>query len=817
MKHLLKSSYMSIVLMLLYVPLFVFMVMSFSGGDSITNFTHFSFRWYAELFRNSPLLNSIMVSIMIALFTAIISVIIALFAAIGLSKSRKLTQKMSLSINNIPLINADIVTAIALMLLFLLFGFHFGIGTLLLAHISFDVPYAMLIIMPQLRKIDQNIIKSSLDLGARPIQTLWRIIIPKLKTALLSAFVIGFAMSFDDFLISYFNSGAVTNISVFIYSQKKIKLYVNAFGTLFVAVLAVSLFSWNLGKLMHKKRVKFRKELINNTYKDRDIARWEQKLNKYYYYWNHYRQATKAKQWFKAIQKYEQKIIIDQKWIWTQTQKIKLKQAHQEILAAKERQKYWWWNYNWKKLLLLAIIVTAIALLTAFYIMNGVYDLKVANWSDYIAPGLIQQFEDKYHVKVLYTPYNSNESLYNKLYTTSYDVMVPSDYMVKKLATEGRLAPINYKLLNEVNPNYHIYKPDDNLPANPNQYQIDTAYEAKTYPKAWTQKYWDSKNQRPKITDFTKGAYVEPTLLNTMRKNNWKDAQSNPTNILKYSIPYIWGDLRLVANLNSDQNKAWLQSQNVAVQQYEEGGITNYDVANPQQLSWNILWKAAAAGKKILLNDDYKNLFMLANQRNFGTEQPANFAQEQADVAALKTLFSYHNVAIQDDEISNTVGDGDFDFAFMYNGDLLEGQTTYFEDHPETAKFLATIPRENNEGTNIYSDNLVLNKKDANNKLAYEFINFMIQHQPASINYLQYTSPWHQLNSALLGTTKNPHIKPSMQKYAKDYVPVPKRGPKQGGYYTYSTALQKNDQPFLVGSLDEQMLNDYNKLIAERN
>ena len=137
---------------------------------------------------------------------------------------------------------------------------------------------------------------------------------------------------------------------------------------------------------------------------------------------------------------------------------------------------------------------------------------------------------------------------------------------------------------------------------------------------------------------------------------------------------------------------------------------------------------------------------MLANQMNFGTEQPTTLAQEQEDVASLHKLFSYHNVSIQDDEISNTVGDGDFDFAFMYNGDLLEAQTTYFENHPHTSKFLATIPRKmhgnnNPEGTNVYSDNIVLNKSDAHNKLAYEFISFLIQHQIESIKYLQYTSP----------------------------------------------------------------------------
>ena len=136
---------------------------------------------------------------------------------------------------------------------------------------------------------------------------------------------------------------------------------------------------------------------------------------------------------------------------------------------------------------------------------------------------------------------------------------------------------------------------------------------------------------------------------------------------------------------------------------------------------------------------------MLANQRNFGTEQPTTLAQEQKDVAALRTLFSYHNVSIQDDEISNTVGDGNFDFAYMFNGDLLQAQRIYFQNHPATSKFLATIPRKmhgnNPEGTNVYSDNMVLNKNDAHNKLAYEFISFMIQHAKEVINHLQFTSP----------------------------------------------------------------------------
>ncbi len=215
MKRFFKSSYMALIIMLIYIPIFVFILLSFNSSNSMNVFQNFSFRWYKALANNSPFLQSIIVSIFVAVVSTIISLIIGVFAAIGISKSKRITQKMTLSITNIPIINADLLTAIGLMVMFLAFGIKFGIITLILAHISFNIPFVILTVLPRLSKIDQNLIKASLDLGSKPSQTLRKIILPSLLTSIITAAAICFAMSFDDFIISYFNSGSQNNVSVY--------------------------------------------------------------------------------------------------------------------------------------------------------------------------------------------------------------------------------------------------------------------------------------------------------------------------------------------------------------------------------------------------------------------------------------------------------------------------------------------------------------------------------------------------------------------------------------------------------------------------
>ncbi|SYV95222.1 Inner membrane ABC transporter permease protein ydcV, partial [Mycoplasma putrefaciens] len=142
------------------------------------------------------------------------------------------------------MVNADVVTAVSLMIVFLLSGLKFGVITLIMAHISFNVPYVLVTVMPRLRKIDPSLIEASYDLGAKNRQVMFKVMIPILKPAIITASAIAFAMSFDDFIISYFTGGDQTNISTFIYSAKKVRPFIFAFGTILVGVIAFSVIIW---------------------------------------------------------------------------------------------------------------------------------------------------------------------------------------------------------------------------------------------------------------------------------------------------------------------------------------------------------------------------------------------------------------------------------------------------------------------------------------------------------------------------------------------------------------------------------------------
>lgn len=286
MKRFLKSSYMAFIMLFIYVPIMILILFSFNSGESMSIFNGFSDRWYKQLANEQPFLQSIIVSVFTAVIATAISVVIGTLAAIGLSRARKITQKMTLSVTNIPLINADIITAVSLMMLFIALGANFGMLTLVLAHISFDVPYVIITILPRLRKVDQKLLEASLDLGAKPSQTLRKIILPILKPAIIAAAAIAFAMSFDDFIISYFTGGDDVNVATFIYTMKRIKPFINAFGTICIAIIAFVIIGWNGWNIYKINYNRFRREMLKGTYKDKDIMRYEMKLALFYHQLN---------------------------------------------------------------------------------------------------------------------------------------------------------------------------------------------------------------------------------------------------------------------------------------------------------------------------------------------------------------------------------------------------------------------------------------------------------------------------------------------------------------------------------------------------
>lgn len=256
-KHKIFSKiYLFLSMAFLYLPILYVIIFSFNSSKSLTNFTGFSLRWYERMFSNRTMMESIYYTVVIAILATIISTIVGTIAAIGLSKSKRVIKEVVTQVNNLPMLNPDIVTAIGLMLFFTSLNIPFGFVTLLLAHIIFCIPYVMLSIMPKLRQLDDNIAEAALDLGCTPFQTLIKVIIPQIMPGIASGALIAFTMSFDDFVISYFVTGpGINNISTYVYSSvKRINPSVNALSTIIVVAITIVLVLVNIIPMIKERK-----------------------------------------------------------------------------------------------------------------------------------------------------------------------------------------------------------------------------------------------------------------------------------------------------------------------------------------------------------------------------------------------------------------------------------------------------------------------------------------------------------------------------------------------------------------------------------
>ena len=247
-KHIFQKVYLGLVLLFFYFPIAYVILFSFNESKSLTSFTGFSLKWYDKLFASRTMMESVYYSVLVAVIATIVSTIVGTIVAIGLSKSNKVIKEIVTQVNNLPMLNPDIVTAIGLMLFFSTLNIPTGFGTMLLAHIIFCIPYVILSILPKLRQLDDNLAEAALDLGCTPFQALYKVIIPQIKEGIVSGALIAFTMSFDDFVISYFTTGpGVSNISIMVYSSvKRINPSINALSTLIVLAITVVLIIKNL-------------------------------------------------------------------------------------------------------------------------------------------------------------------------------------------------------------------------------------------------------------------------------------------------------------------------------------------------------------------------------------------------------------------------------------------------------------------------------------------------------------------------------------------------------------------------------------------
>ncbi len=349
-----------------YLPILVTMIFSFNSSKSLTKFTGFSFRWYQALLDNVEVSKAVYVSVTIAVISTIVSTILGTITAIGLSRCRKILREMTLTINNIPILNPDIVTAIGLMILFSSVGMRKGYLTMLFAHIAFSTPYVITSVYPKVRSLDPNLPYAAMDLGATPYQALMKVIVPMIKEGIFAGALLAFTMSFDDFVISYFVTGnGVKNISIIVYNMtKRINPTINALSTIVILVIILVLVAANVIPVIVKKR-----------------------------------------------QKPEDK-------------------RRRRLIA----------------------VIGAACLCALLIILgnaaNGTHVLKVYNAGEYIDQSLLTKFEEENNCSIVYETFESNEMMYTKLASgETYDILIPSDYMIERLIKEDALQAIDWKLV----------------------------------------------------------------------------------------------------------------------------------------------------------------------------------------------------------------------------------------------------------------------------------------------------------------------------------------------------------------------------------
>lgn len=254
MKKVFGRIYILIIMLFLYLPIITLIALSFNDAKSMSVWTGFSLHWYEELFHSRLMMGAIVNTFSIAILAALIATVVGTLAVLGMAAMKPRTENVLMGFNNIPMLNADIVTGIALMLFFLMIGAPRGYCTILFSHATFCIPYVILSVKPRLNKNTNKLFEAALDLGASEKYAFRKIVLPELKPGIMSGFLLSFTMSVDDFIITYFTRGAgINTISTLIYSEVKIGIRPSLFAMstiIFVVALAV-LLSVNLRQMRH--------------------------------------------------------------------------------------------------------------------------------------------------------------------------------------------------------------------------------------------------------------------------------------------------------------------------------------------------------------------------------------------------------------------------------------------------------------------------------------------------------------------------------------------------------------------------------------
>ncbi len=472
----------------LYLPIFLLIIFSFNAGDSSAVWKGFSLDWYAALFKNRLIMNSLYTTLLVSLLATAISTAAGTFAAIGLYSLSRRKRDALLVVNDIPMMNADIVTGVSLCLFFVAFfqgwgafagwfngvqsavtlpeELTLGFGTMLLAHITFNIPYVILNVAPKLRQMDRNLVDAAQDLGCTWMQAFWKVILPEIKPGIVSGALIAFTMSIDDFVISYFTAGSATStLAMRIYSmtKKRITPEINAVSTLLFLSVLVLLVLINVREVRQERRAA--------------------------------------------------------------SQEIR-KPSFFERLSMKFSQPSFKWVRWGAAAAMACAFVAAVVLLTGATSSRPV--VNVCSWGEYIDEDLIAQFEEETGIRVNYQTAQSNEELYSLLEIggADYDVIVPSDYMISQLIEKGMLQELDYSRI----PNFELI--DDRFKYL--SYDPENKY---TVPYTWgTLGIIYNANMVEEEIDSWSALYDSRYAGNVLLINNSRDALGEALLYLGYSV-----------------------------------------------------------------------------------------------------------------------------------------------------------------------------------------------------------------------------------------------------------------------------------------
>lgn len=262
---LVSKIYTALIFLFLYAPIFVLIVFSFNDTEtsSRTVFSGFTLRWYERLFQDRYILEALLNTLIIAVVAALVSTVLGTLAAVGINSMKRLPRKIMMNITNFPMVNPEIVTGVSMMLLFVaaakaMGGRDLGMVTLIIAHVTFCLPYVILSVLPKLRQMNPNLYEAAQDLGCPPVRAFFKVVLPEIMPGIVTGMIMAFTLSIDDFVISYFTSGTAQTLPIYIYSmtRKRISPEINALSTVLFLCILVLLVIINVRQAQDERRQK---------------------------------------------------------------------------------------------------------------------------------------------------------------------------------------------------------------------------------------------------------------------------------------------------------------------------------------------------------------------------------------------------------------------------------------------------------------------------------------------------------------------------------------------------------------------------------